>query len=566
MFLPVVLVFLFNVSANLLNLYKASYDAYTHVFFASHYMCSWFDLWETRWYGGFPITSYPPLIHQLMALVGLFNGNLVDGAEIAYQLLCILSAPLFVFSMYKAALIFLDKTEAKYVAGIASLLPSLYLTLYVYGQLPTIYASSFSFLAAYTLYRFLQTGKIMNLAYTSLLSVLVASSHHFTFVFFYPIVLALTLIRAWKSEGNFKSILKRLILAFFVSAIPVLIVMEPFFEFVFRAPFQVEIPHATRLNIFADYSHSLLFFWGIYGFTVALIPVAFLIARKRTELYPLLEAFSVLFIMGLGGVAPIPKAVLGNLWYILTYDRFAVWASFLFIYFLGMMLKDAGQIMEKYSKPEIKVPSKLDRKTLKAGLLLSLAASSVFTLSFNWFLTPQPIPEPILQEVGEFLDKNEGYRYVTFGLGPSFMKLSAMCSAETIDGGYNSARQLKVLVNSGVERIDNAKFFMNATGFLDALLDESNSTAFGIKWVIVADKFYKAILMKHGYRKMNTLRSDPTIEIWTKDSVTMNETPHRENFNQYQVAVWGFGPISTLTAVAIIYIGSLLKYDEKTRR
>src|SRR5512147_58313 len=48
--------------------YHLSYDAYTHMLFANHYAENWFSLWETRWYAGFTVVSYPPLAHQLTAL------------------------------------------------------------------------------------------------------------------------------------------------------------------------------------------------------------------------------------------------------------------------------------------------------------------------------------------------------------------------------------------------------------------------------------------------------------------------------------------------------------------
>src|SRR5436190_24289612 len=48
--------------------YRLSYDAYTHMLFANHYAENWFSLWETRWYAGFTVVSYPPLIHQITAL------------------------------------------------------------------------------------------------------------------------------------------------------------------------------------------------------------------------------------------------------------------------------------------------------------------------------------------------------------------------------------------------------------------------------------------------------------------------------------------------------------------
>lgn len=108
--------------------------------------------------------------------------------------MCIISAVLLVLSLYKTSSIFIDKNEAKYVAIVASLLPSIYLTIYVYGQLPTIFSSAFSLLTAYAFYNYLTNGKKKDLAYTALLSALTALSHNFTFLFFPPILLLLTLI------------------------------------------------------------------------------------------------------------------------------------------------------------------------------------------------------------------------------------------------------------------------------------------------------------------------------------------------------------------------------------
>ena len=54
--------------------YRLSYDAYNHMFFASHYQVNWWSLWEPRWYTGFEVISYPPLVHQLIALLGQVIG------------------------------------------------------------------------------------------------------------------------------------------------------------------------------------------------------------------------------------------------------------------------------------------------------------------------------------------------------------------------------------------------------------------------------------------------------------------------------------------------------------
>jgi hypothetical protein len=368
-----------------------------------------------------------------------------------------------------------------------------------------------------------------------------------------------------KKRKETRSVFRRLLITFVTSAFLIIVVMEPFFEFVIETPFQAEIPHATRLNIFADHSHSLLFFWGIYGFTAALIPVGYLIIRKRSELLPLFVVFISLFVMGLGGTTPLPRLLLGELWYVLTYDRFAVWASLLFAFLLGIMLKDAGQLVNKYHHQlDIAKKSKANVKILKASLIIGLAVSSIFAMSLDSFITTSPIPDSVLREVAEFLERGGDYRYITFGFGQSFMKLSYLCSRETVDGGYNSARKLPILVDSGIERLDNIKYFPDSEEFIEEFLNRS--AELGIKWVISADEFYVPFLLGNGYRIDAMWNSNPEIKIWSRDQVTMKELQPEEEFSTYQIVVWSFGPLLTLISLSTLYIGGLIGYHERAKK
>ena len=70
----------------------SGYDAPIHMFFGDHYARSWFSLWDPRWYNGFNIASYPPLTHQLLALLELASGN----PTLGYALLSSPSIALYV--------------------------------------------------------------------------------------------------------------------------------------------------------------------------------------------------------------------------------------------------------------------------------------------------------------------------------------------------------------------------------------------------------------------------------------------------------------------------------------
>src|SRR5215467_15209303 len=64
----------------LMQLPLSSYDANTHIFFASHYAQHWFNPWNEKWYAGFSQTTYPPLVHQWIALF-----SHVMGVTLAYM-------------------------------------------------------------------------------------------------------------------------------------------------------------------------------------------------------------------------------------------------------------------------------------------------------------------------------------------------------------------------------------------------------------------------------------------------------------------------------------------------
>ena len=65
--------------------YRLSYDAYIHMFFGDHYRMDWWSLWDARWYTGFFVTSYPPLVHQLIGalshLVGIDTAFAADSLD-----------------------------------------------------------------------------------------------------------------------------------------------------------------------------------------------------------------------------------------------------------------------------------------------------------------------------------------------------------------------------------------------------------------------------------------------------------------------------------------------------
>ena len=58
--LALIAAFLVNGGLTLAGRYRLSFDAYTHMLLADHYRLDWWSLWDTRWFAGFSVTSYPP--------------------------------------------------------------------------------------------------------------------------------------------------------------------------------------------------------------------------------------------------------------------------------------------------------------------------------------------------------------------------------------------------------------------------------------------------------------------------------------------------------------------------
>ena len=127
----------------LMQLPASSYDATTHIFFASHYAHHWFSPWNEKWFGGFSQTTYPPLTHQWIALLSHFTG--LTYAYLFVQLGVVLLLPV---GVYRYARLWVDERAASYAAVGSVFLGSLAMLVYQSGQLPTTTAAIRSLRAA----------------------------------------------------------------------------------------------------------------------------------------------------------------------------------------------------------------------------------------------------------------------------------------------------------------------------------------------------------------------------------------------------------------------------------
>ncbi len=158
---------------------ESTYDALVHLFFADHYQQSWFDAWEPRWYTGFTVQGYPPLVHQLIALLAM-----AGGLKFGLFTVAIIAVILFLTGVYRFSKML---TGSEVVAGSAALLAvfsSAFIeTLHLFGQLPSIFGLSLLLHTLPEIYRWILHGQLRYFWKSIALIGVTVCSHHVTPIF-----------------------------------------------------------------------------------------------------------------------------------------------------------------------------------------------------------------------------------------------------------------------------------------------------------------------------------------------------------------------------------------------
>ncbi|AKA33892.1 hypothetical protein VC82_204 [Flagellimonas lutaonensis] len=158
---------------------ESTYDALVHLFFAEHYSKDWFEPWDYRWYTGFTVHGYPPLVHQSMALL-----SYIGGLKFGLFSMSLIIISLFITGTYRFAYVI---TGSKKIAGYTALLgvfSSMFLeTLHLFGQLPSLMGISVLMHAMPEIYNWIKLGKVRFLISSFSLIALTVTSHHVTPIF-----------------------------------------------------------------------------------------------------------------------------------------------------------------------------------------------------------------------------------------------------------------------------------------------------------------------------------------------------------------------------------------------
>ncbi len=534
-----------------------TYDALIHLFFAEHYANSWFEPWNYKWYIGFTVMGYPPLVHQAIALF-----SFIGGLKFGLFLTAIIAVILFITGIYRFSLML---TGSRKVAGYSALLAvfssSFVETLHVFGQLPSIVGISLLMHSLPEIYLFIKTGRKQYFFRAISLIAVTVTSHHVTpifgMVFFiFPLIGMVVMDVSKEQVGEFKKItfkvflnsflklLKRIILFGFSSLVAIVCCILPYWINSKKNPItQVPIPHGSRDNFLEFTSSGLVFFvipWGVLFFLFPYILYRYY--SKRYLFFGL--SFSMLFILGTGGTTFIPKMLLGDTAFnILTLDRFTLWGSI-------MALPMFGEFAYRFAEGDLKklIQQKFGAVyhrvsgAFLAGLFLFL---SVFTLSLGYFrpMQPQSIKMlPIVNFLNE--DQHDHWRFLTLGFGDQMAWLSAQTRALTVDGNYHSARRLPELTTRAIERLENSKFRgVEGIGSLQQFLAVPEK--YNLKYIFSNDKFYDPLLYFSGWQRLQQLENG--IMVWEKLNVPpLSKVIGIKDVPIFLKLMWGIIPILTV--------------------
>ena len=542
--------------------HESTYDAYVHMFFAEHYAQNWFETWNYKWYTGFTITSYPPLVHQMMALMSKFIG-----LKLAFVAWGFFVVAVFIRGVYHFSKLFVQDKAAVYAAFAAVFSFSFVEALHVFGQLPSITGIAFVLNACPEVYKFFRYKKWFHfVSAISFLSVTTAAHHVSTIfgaVFFVAPIIGMALIDSCAvSHGglnNFKlkeflneikSNLPRLMIFGIVLIGVVLFVVFPYWYWSKTDPIsQVPIPHGSRGDFLADTNLGLVFFLIPWGFLAFILPFFFIKLFNRRNIF-LGLSFALAFILGTGGTTPIPKWILGeNAFNILTLDRFTFWASLMALPFWGLFIYELfeGELKRKILRYLGSFYHKLALGTF--AMLLIIASTLIVNLNYFRPLQPDKIDiDPIVKFLNT--DDHDNWRYLTLGFGDQVAWLSANTKALTVDGNYHSARRLPEMTSRPVERLENSKYLgMAGLGALQQFLTIPEK--YHLKYIFSNDKFYDPLLYFSGWEKLGPLENG--INVWEKPDVQPlpNILP-KKTIPKYQMMIWGLVPLSCFFLMILI--------------
>jgi hypothetical protein len=555
---------------------ETTYDALIHLFFSDHYANSWFEPWNYKWYTGFTVMSYPPLVHQAIGAL-----SLIGGLKFGLFTVALISIALFVTGAYRySLLITANRTVAGYAAILAVFSSSFVETLHIFGQLPSIIGISVLMHSLPEIYLWLKTGKYKFLFTSLSLIAVTVTSHHVTPIFgilffIFPLIGMVIMDVAREEVASYKEVsfslfiktfnkqLRRNLTFGLSSLFLIIFCILPYWINSKNNPItQVPIPHGSRDNFLEVTSSGLVFFTIPWGLLLFILPYIFYRYFSKRYLFFGLS-FTMLVILGTGSTTAIPKLILGETAFnILTLDRFTFWATI-------MAIPIFGEFVYRFIEGDLKtlIQSKFGavyHRLLGGALALLCIFMVVFTMSLGHFRPSQPQKIKMLPIVN-FLsqDSHDQWRYLTLGFGDQMAWLASQTNAMTVDGNYHSARRLPELTTRPIERLENSKFKgVAGIGSLQQFL--TTPEKYNLKYIFSNDKFYDPVLFFCGWQRLSKLENG--IMVWEKLNIPpVSSILPKEDVATWLKIMWGIIPFLTVLIAFFLNIQSLLVRGLKTK-
>ncbi len=560
--------------------YRGTYDAYVHIFFGDHYRRDWFSLWDTRWYTGFTLVSYPPLTHQLIGLIAKLTGNLTTG----FVIVMLTSSLTTTLGVYRFSRLWINERAAGYAALLTAFSSSIAETVHVFGQLPTMFVMGVMLNALPFIWSWLKDARLRDLIRGWAMLMIAAAGHHVTtlfgMVFFSgPIIATILLLmfrtpRADEGDRADERVSLRTLLrwsvrrvrrvfptlvrtgVFGVGLILILVItVLPYWLWSKSDPItQISIPHASRDSFLQNTAAGLMFFLVPWGVQLIAFPYA-LYKGFGSRNWILAASFAGCAFLGTGGTTPLPAFLLKGAYYILTLDRFTFWSTILILPFAGQFVESLvhGRL-GAWIAGHFGAWWRIGFISVYFGALIAVA---LFTANLTQFRKFQPAPLDMTPIV-EFLakDNHDHWRYLTLGLGDQMAWLSAQTTALNVEGNYHSARRLPEMTSTPVERLDGAKFTgIPGLGSLQQFL--TNPQRYNLKYVFSNDAFYDPLLYFSGWHRLGRLDND--VIVWERSDVPpLPSSIPVQVYPTWQRMMWGILPVGSIVITLIVFIVTTL--------
>ena len=534
----------------LFQLQNGSFDGNTHMFFADHYAHHWFNPWNEKWFAGFSQTTYPPLVHQLIALF-----SHIVGLTMAYTIVQALVILLLPIGVYRYARLWVNERAALYAAIGSVFLGSLAQMVYQSGQINTTFASVMLLNSLPFFYVWIREGRMLAFWKGLAIFLVGCAGHHVSVIFATPffalpiIWLAFVDHREDQADATFGSVAMRTAIFSALAIIGVLVVLLPYWVELYHNPIkQAPIYHESRANYILEPTLGTNFWLIPTGALVLAIPFIFWRGASDRRLRPLFFGWWFTAIIGLGGTTALPKIVFGpRLWEILTYERFTYWATLMALPFAGLI---AEWLIERFRGKAV--------GALAVACVLSCAGA------LAW-LHANPIQsDPFsINDVVSFLNRDDHakYRYITLGFGVQLAHVGVLANASSVDGDYNSARLLPELMAGGSAQLTNAKYFRHGMEALRSMLQHADH--YGLRYIFVRDRYYEPLLAFAGWREAEVY-DNGNVTLWSKDDVPPAHKiipPPGAVPSPLLSLLWGTLPMATV----VFALALLIAFPERRR-